>query len=169
MLERHREKLSQLPIYSSHRKRTNALSGNFFARFEGAIEFRLDVAVEMAKEQNRGKGVRHAVRILQRRAVERRKASAGQGPGTGQGEQRLREADAMKDPEVKRQWEKLRQEWLHKWPTEITSPADRYVPCKECHKPMVKKESGTCDYCVWYDIWWNQGGIRVDRQNWGEV
>lgn len=79
MLERHREKLSQLPVYSSHRKRTKAMSGNFFARFEGAIEFRLDVAVEMAKDQNRGKGARHAIKVLQKRAVEKRKGREQRG------------------------------------------------------------------------------------------
>jgi hypothetical protein len=80
MLEKHGggkfadHKLLQIPVFSSYHKRTKILSGNFFARFEGAIEFRLDVAVEMAKEENRGKGVRPAIRILQERAVQRRKA-----------------------------------------------------------------------------------------------
>jgi hypothetical protein len=83
MLEKHGpgkftdQKLLKLEIFGSDRKRTKTLSGDFFARFEGAIEFRLDVAVEMAKEENRGKGVRHAIRILQKRATERRRASQG--------------------------------------------------------------------------------------------
>lgn len=80
MLEKHKEKLLELPISSRDRKRTKALSGDFFARFEGAIEFRLDVAVEMAKQQNRGKDVsRHAIKILQKRAVQRRKAREQRG------------------------------------------------------------------------------------------
>jgi hypothetical protein len=73
MLDRHRDKLLQLSIYSNYRKRTKALSGDFFARFEGAIEFRLDIAVEMAIDENRVKGIRHAVRILQKRIIERRR------------------------------------------------------------------------------------------------
>lgn len=64
----------QIPISSRDRKITINLSGDFFARFEPAIEFRLDVAVEMAKEQNRGKGVKYAIKILQKRAIQRRRA-----------------------------------------------------------------------------------------------
>ena len=80
MLEKHGpgkfadHKLMQLEIFASDRKRTKTLSGDFFARFEGAIEFRLDIAVGMAKEENRGKGVRHAIATLQKRAIERRNA-----------------------------------------------------------------------------------------------
>jgi sarcosine oxidase delta subunit len=83
MLEKHGpdkfadHKLLQLEIFGSDRKRTKTLSGDKFARFEGAIEFRLDVAVEMAKEENRGKGVRHAIAILQKRATVRRRAREG--------------------------------------------------------------------------------------------
>jgi hypothetical protein len=191
ILELHREKVLQLPIYSSHRKRTKALSGDFFARFEGAIEFRLDVAVEMAKEQNRGKGVRHAVRILQRRAVERRKHRKQRDGDITVHYQRLAEiidikpklvrngecdnpkcvchrVDAMKDPESAAQWDKQKYEWLSRWPPNITSPTDRYVPCKECHKPIVKNETGICDNCYWLDIFWNKGGVRVGPQNLGE-
>jgi len=80
MLEKHGpgkfadHKLLKLGIFGSDRKRTKTLSGDKCARFEGAIEFRLDVAVEMAKEENRGKGVRHAIAILQKRAIARRRA-----------------------------------------------------------------------------------------------
>ena len=75
MLEKHGpgkfadHKLMQLEIFASDRKRTKTLSGDFFARFEGAIEFRLDIAVGMAKEENRGKGVRHAIATLQKRVL----------------------------------------------------------------------------------------------------
>lgn len=72
-LEKHKEMLLGLPITSKDRKITKALSGDFFARFESAIEFRLDVAVEMAKKENRDKGVKHAIRQIQRRALERRR------------------------------------------------------------------------------------------------
>ena len=83
MLEKHGpgkfadHKLLKLEIFGSDRKRTKTLSGDKFAKFEGDIEFRLDVAVEMAREQNRGKGVRHAIAILQKRAIERRRARGG--------------------------------------------------------------------------------------------
>jgi hypothetical protein len=88
MLEKHGpgkfadHKLLKLEIFGSDRKRTKSLSGDKFARFEGAIEFRLDVAIEMAKEENRGKGVRHAISILQKRAVNRRKEREKERVGT---------------------------------------------------------------------------------------
>lgn len=63
--------LMQIPIDPKDRKTTKALSGDFFARFESAIEFRLDVAVEMAKEENRDKGVKHAIKQIQRRILAR--------------------------------------------------------------------------------------------------
>ena len=101
MLDGHKQKLLQLPIYSSRRKRTKALSGDFFARFEGSMEFRLDVAVELAKEENRGKGVRHAVRILQKQAIERRKAREQRGDDITIHYQRIAEIVDIKPDLVK--------------------------------------------------------------------
>lgn len=70
-LEKHKENLLGLPITSRDRKITKALSGDFFARFEPAVEFRLEVAVEMANKENRDKGVKHAIRQIQKRVLER--------------------------------------------------------------------------------------------------
>jgi hypothetical protein len=75
------------------------------------------------------------------------------------------DVDAMKDPEIKKEWVKQKYEWLKKWSPKTTP--DRYTECKYCRKPMVKNETGTCDVCYWYDIWWNQGGVRVEPQRWG--
>lgn len=78
MYEKHRgdkdsidDGLMQIPIHPKDRKMTKALSGDFFARFEPATEFRLDVAVEMARDENRGKGVKHAIKQIQRRILAR--------------------------------------------------------------------------------------------------
>ena len=75
MLESHRRKLLQLPISAKDRKQTNQLKepyARFFSKFEGSMEFRLDVATEMAKEENRNLGVKHAIRMIQSRILKRR-------------------------------------------------------------------------------------------------
>jgi hypothetical protein len=53
MLQEHRNELLQLPITRQERKAAKKLSGNLFARFEGAMEYRLDRAVDMAKRKVR--------------------------------------------------------------------------------------------------------------------
>ena len=76
-LEEHKKEVMKLQISFEDRKRVFSLlepSLSFFVKFESLIEFKLDVAVEMAKEENRGKGLDHAVRSLQNRMVERRAA-----------------------------------------------------------------------------------------------
>jgi hypothetical protein len=49
MLEEHHQELLQIPITRQERKTAKIISGDFFARFERAIEYRLDKAVGMAK------------------------------------------------------------------------------------------------------------------------
>ena len=66
-LAEHKKEVMKLKISFEDRKRVLSLlepSLSFFAKFEPLIEFKLDVAVEMAKEENRGKGVEHAIRSL---------------------------------------------------------------------------------------------------------
>jgi hypothetical protein len=77
LLEEHKQKLLQIPISARDRTETNLLKesrARFFSKFEGSMEFRLDVAVEMAKEENRGLGVKHAIKLIQKRVLERRRA-----------------------------------------------------------------------------------------------
>ena len=52
MLEEHREELLQLPITRRERKAAKALSVDPFAFLEGAIEYRLDIAIEIAKRKS---------------------------------------------------------------------------------------------------------------------
>lgn len=74
VFERHRAKVVALPIYSKDRKYTKALSGDFYARFESAIEFRLDLILEMSRDENREKGLRYALNSLQNKVLQRRVA-----------------------------------------------------------------------------------------------
>lgn len=70
MLESHKQKLLQIPISTKDRIETNHFKepyARFFSKFEGSMEFRLDVAVEMAKEENRNAGTKHAVKLVQNR------------------------------------------------------------------------------------------------------
>jgi hypothetical protein len=53
MLEEHREELLQLPITRQERRAAKELSGDFFAKFEGAMEYRVDKAAEIAKRKER--------------------------------------------------------------------------------------------------------------------
>ena len=76
-IEEHKSKVLKLPIGFEDRRRVFSRlepSIRFFSKFEPLIEFKLDVAVEMAKEENRGKGVEHAIRSLKNRMRERRAA-----------------------------------------------------------------------------------------------
>jgi ribosome recycling factor len=61
----------QIPISSRDRRKTKSLvepRSRFLSKFQPAIEFRLDVAVEMVKE---GRGVKYAVRSIQKRILDR--------------------------------------------------------------------------------------------------
>lgn len=74
-LEKHKKEILKLQISFEDRRRAFSPlepSLGFFTKFEPLIEFKLDVAVEMAKEENRGKGVNHAIQSLQNRIRERR-------------------------------------------------------------------------------------------------
>lgn len=51
MLQEHRKELLQLPITRQERKAAKELSDNPFARFERAMEYRLDKAVDMLNER----------------------------------------------------------------------------------------------------------------------
>jgi hypothetical protein len=65
-----------IPISARERKITKSLldePARFYSKFEGATEFRLDVAVEMAKEDNRDKGVQHAIKQIRKQILKRRK------------------------------------------------------------------------------------------------
>jgi hypothetical protein len=79
-LEEHKKELLKLPISFKDRRRVFSLlesSLSFFVKLEPLIEFKLDVAVEMAKEENRDKGIDYAIRSLQKRIWERRQAREG--------------------------------------------------------------------------------------------
>jgi hypothetical protein len=70
ILEVHKQKLLQVPISAKYRTETNQIKepyARYFSKFEGSMEFRLDIAIEMAKEENRNAGVKHAVRLVQNR------------------------------------------------------------------------------------------------------
>jgi hypothetical protein len=76
-LENHRYKLLQIPIRPRDRKKTKSLlepNFRFYSRFEPPIEFRLDVAVEMAK---RRRGVKDAIRSIQKQILSRRAKREG--------------------------------------------------------------------------------------------
>jgi hypothetical protein len=70
MLESHKHKLLRIPISAKFRTETHLFKKPYarhFSKFAGSMEFRLDVAVEMAREENRSAGVKHAVRLVQNR------------------------------------------------------------------------------------------------------
>jgi hypothetical protein len=74
-LEDHKSELVAIPISTRDRKLTKSLldpEPGFHSKFEAAIEFRLDVAIEMAKEENRDRGIDHAIREIQRKIIKRR-------------------------------------------------------------------------------------------------
>lgn len=74
VLEKHKDKLLEIPISSRDRKTTKSLlepRARLYSKFESAIEFRLDVAVEMSKEENRNLGVKHAILQIQKRIIKR--------------------------------------------------------------------------------------------------
>lgn len=64
----------QIPITSRDRKKTKSLlepRSRFLSKFEPAIEFRLDVAIEIARQ---GRGVEYVIRSIQKRILDRRTA-----------------------------------------------------------------------------------------------
>lgn len=76
-LEEHKIELRKLRISFEDRRRAFSLfepSLEFFTKFEPLIEFKLDVVVEMAKEESRDKEVDHAIKLLLKRILERRAA-----------------------------------------------------------------------------------------------
>ena len=56
-LEQHKKKLLAIPITNRGRKAAKILAGDGFAIFEAPMEYRLDKAVDMAK--NQGQAHRH--------------------------------------------------------------------------------------------------------------